>query len=141
MTTKTNTTKSTNGKSTMAKANKKQLVTNNHITSFVATVNAIHDVKPTIEVKQPLLNELDSIINEINETVVKNEAVTQEPITIKKTTLAQKVFDDEVQKAGGNPPRAATIKRMMEECNLTKPGASTYFQNMKKAAGFVTARV
>lgn len=135
MTTKSiNTTKSTStkGKTIMAKSNKKSIIADENVQLSV----------PTDEINTvPVRDELDDIINDVQATIAQNEAVTQETIKIKKTALAQKVFDDEVEKAGGNPPRSATIKRMMEECNLTKQGASTYFQNMKKAAGFVTARV
>lgn len=58
-----------------------------------------------------------------------------------KADLGRTIWNEEVVSMNGQCPiRATTIKRLMTEANLTKAGASTYYQNMKKKAGFVNKK-
>ena len=58
-----------------------------------------------------------------------------------KAGKAREIWNDEVVKnKGGCPVRGHTIKRLMDEAELTKAGAATYYQNMKKKAGFVNSK-
>lgn len=58
-----------------------------------------------------------------------------------KADLCRTIWNEEVTKnKGGCPVRAVTIKRFVDEAFLTLKGAPTYYQNMKKAAGFVVSK-
>jgi hypothetical protein len=58
-----------------------------------------------------------------------------------KADSARLIWNEEVvNNKGGCPVRSVTIKRFIKECGLTEKGAPTYYQNMKKAAGFVVSK-
>jgi hypothetical protein len=58
-----------------------------------------------------------------------------------KADQCRLIWNEEVaNNKGGCPVRSVTIKRFIKECGLTEKGAPTYYQNMKKAAGFVVSK-
>ena len=58
-----------------------------------------------------------------------------------KADLARTIWDDEMTKHDMTcPARGHTITRLCNEAGLTKAGAATYYQNMKKKAGFVNSK-
>ena len=64
--------------------------------------------------------------------------VTNTDIPLTKAELGRAIFAEELQ---NGLVRKVTIGRLMNEALLTKAGAATYFQNMKKKAGLVVAKV
>ncbi len=82
------------------------------------------------------------LIKEIDQQVVENKQTVVLTETTTKASLGRSIWNDEVSKQNGQAPiRATTIKRLMLEAGLTQAGAATYFQNMKKKAGFVNSKV
>ncbi|MGZ8924381.1 MAG: hypothetical protein ACXW2E_00725 [Nitrososphaeraceae archaeon] len=75
----------------------------------------------------------------LQETLKTVEQATQS--TIYKADLARKIFDEEYEKAGNkNPKRSVVLARFVKEAGLTKKGAPTYLQTIKKKKGLVTVR-
>lgn len=81
---------------------------------------------------------VDQLINQINETANMNNVIINQNVVITKASLARGIFEEELK---NGLVRKDTINRLMGEANLTKAGAATYFQNMKKKAGLVVSRV
>lgn len=90
--------------------------------------------KPTIDV-DVVYQEPKPIVEMIsfNPTPIVSETST------KKSILAQAIFD-ECYKMVPVPQRKDIINRLTLEAKLTKAGAATYLQNMKKKAGYVQAK-
>lgn len=81
----------------------------------------------------------ESIQEKVQEVLVvlteKREEVVQE-IKTNKVAFAKAIFE-EVLNSGTQLVRKDIISRFINEVGLTKKGASTYYQNFKKAAGLV----
>ena len=93
-------------------------------------------VESIIEV--PVMNFVDNLIKQIDEATQINNVVINQNVLITKAHLGRIIFEEELL---NGLSRSKTINRLMVEANLTKAGASTYFQNMKKKAGLVVSRV
>ena len=105
--------------------------------------------------KEPTMAEMMAIIQAQQEIINKLTArqLDARPVnTIKgvllsgnnsatKADLARLIWDDEMTKHDMTcPQRGHTINRLCDEAGLTKAGAATYYQNMKKKAGFVNSK-
>ncbi|RWZ84371.1 MAG: hypothetical protein EO766_17275 [Hydrotalea sp. AMD] len=61
--------------------------------------------------------------------------------SVTKADVGRTIWDEEMVKMNmGCPVRSITISRLMTEAGLTKAGAATYYQNMKKKSGFVNSK-
>lgn len=72
---------------------------------------------------------------QLNKQVISN-TTTQ----LTKVQIAQQIFDQERARTNDQLSRKLVIELIMNAANLSKAGASTYFQNMKKEAGMVIPR-
>ena len=93
-------------------------------------------IKEIIEL--PVNNFVDNLVKQIEETTQINNVVINQNVVVTKASLARGIFEEELL---NGLSRKNTINRLILEANLTKAGASTYFQNMKKKAGLVVSRV
>lgn len=151
------------------KSNKKatSLVTTDNMTSFISTVEsaqavgqverqpvdwevvnanaATHEhttmVLPVVENEDELkflglVKYTADLLNTVDATIQTNAVVSD----VKKADIGRAIWAEEIAK-GGVPVRGHTIKRLMIEAGLTKNGAATYYQNMKKKAGLVNSKV
>lgn len=66
----------------------------------------------------------------------KNSESFQSQQGINKAAVAREIFNQ----TPPNTPRKEVLHRFMNEAQLTKAGAATYYQNMKKEAGLVHQR-
>lgn len=77
----------------------------------------------------------------VTDTITNNEQTIKQAETaiVTKADISRKIWAEELAKVndGEFPVRGVTIKRLIAEANLTKAGAATYYQNMKKKFGFV----
>lgn len=94
----------------------------------------------TVESTTEVVSEVATVLAEA--TVQLAETATVVATTEHKLTKAdtgRTIFNEEL--ATGTLVRKTTIDRLMKEAGLTKAGAATYFQNMKKKAGLVHSTV
>ena len=72
------------------------------------------------------------VVNTVDQAIQQVEQVT--PVVITKASVARTIFKEEMAKQS---VRKDIIARLINEAGLTKNGAATYLQNMKKKAGLV----
>ena len=63
----------------------------------------------------------------------RNSESFQSQQGLNKAAIAREIFNS----TPADTPRKAVLERFMNEAHLTKAGAATYYQNMKKDAGQV----
>lgn len=66
----------------------------------------------------------------------KNSESFQSQQGVNKAAVAREIFNA----TASDVPRKDVLQRFMAEAGLTKAGAATYYQNMKKEAGLVSQR-
>jgi hypothetical protein len=117
-----------------------------HIDLFTSTVQLCHEVGQVKEVEQPV-ETVEEVVSQLankplsgQELIIKTlqDATGQikenEKVLLTKADIGRTIFEEELQ---NGLVRKTVINRLMTEALLTKNGASTYFQNMKKKAGLV----
>ena len=132
----------------MKKLTKKQIA--NQIDLLVSTVQLCHEVGQVQEVEQPV-ETVEEVVSQLankplsgQELIIKTlqDATGQikenQNVLLTKADKARTIFDEELQ---NGLVRKTVLNRLMNEALLTKHGASTYFQNMKKKAGLVHSKV
>ena len=84
--------------------------------------------------------EVPAVVAATEEQLTTNtEVMAAAEVHVVKADLGRTIFAEELAK--GPLVRKDVIARLVGEAGLTKAGAATYYQNMKKKAGLVVARV
>ena len=128
---KTTAKKATTTAKKATKTAKKQVVIapESVVTEITAT-----PTEPTVVIEPVVETKTEPVVEAKTEPVVETK---DEPV-ISKAAMGREIFDAEL--ATGQLIRKNVINRLMKEAGLTKAGAATYFQNMKKKAGLVNAQ-
>lgn len=87
-------------------------------------------------IEQPVvLQSVAEVLEQVSEQVEENTTVVATVETkLSKADIGRTIFNEELE---NGLVRKTVINRLIKEALLTKNGAATYFQNMKKKAGLV----
>lgn len=86
-------------------------------------------------VLQSVAEVLEQVSEQVSEQVEENTTVVATVETkLSKADIGRTIFNEELE---NGLVRKTVINRLIKEALLTKNGAATYFQNMKKKAGLV----
>jgi hypothetical protein len=87
-------------------------------------------------IEQPVvIPSVEDVLNQVTEQLTTStEVVATVETKLTKADIGRTIFNEELP---NGLVRKTVIGRLIKEAQLTKAGAATYFQNMKKKAGLV----
>lgn len=104
-------------------------------------MNAPDKVDEAIQQTGPVsLEEVTNIVEQSIEQLEETKEMVQEAVKLSKSELARRIYSEvEAASAANNTEisRKEVIKRFMEEAGLSKPGAQTYYQNIRRSKGLI----
>lgn len=80
------------------------------------------------------LTDVPALIAETSEVIDAGTAAIVQAVTVSKASIAKTIFEQELKNPAGLV-RKTCIIRFMAEAGLTKPGANTYYQNLRDKFG------
>lgn len=95
----------------------------------------VEEVVVDVVVTTPKLTGQEQIIQVLQQAT---QQLKENKDHLTKADVGRSIFEEELK---NGLVRKTTIDRLMKEALLTKAGAATYFQNMKKKAGLVNSKV